>query len=306
MEYLKQEITEFTSTNLVDAYPDWNSTTTYILEADGALTSASVVRYGTYYYRSVTNSNLNFNPVIYENIKWVKLSISNKFAMLDLSANSKSVIYGNNLTVTFLQGQISTLAIGNYEGEHIKVEILAPDGSVQWTYETPSNINKDVYDYYTYIYAEYNVYTDFTTKIDLPFLGRYVRVTILQSLFLGRASCGYLVGGTPISMGKTIKNVSFAYNSFASKDLDESGALTITKRGVQELVDFETTIASTTLITMKRELKKIYNDILVFILDERTESTYENLMTLGVIQDAKVLLDNDVECIMTYSVMEAI
>ena len=113
MQYIKQELTEFTSTNLTDSYSDWSPTTTYIVEADNALTSASVTRYGSYYYRSVTNSNLNFNPNTYSDIKWVKYAVSNKYAMLDMSANSKSVVEGGDLTVTFIQNQSSVIGIGN-------------------------------------------------------------------------------------------------------------------------------------------------------------------------------------------------
>ena len=65
MYYIKQELTEFTSTNLTDTYSDWSPTTTYIVEPDNALTSASIARFGAYYYRSVTSTNLNFNPETY-------------------------------------------------------------------------------------------------------------------------------------------------------------------------------------------------------------------------------------------------
>ena len=45
MQYVAQEITEFTSTNLTDTYADWNEATTYVLETDNTnLTNASMVR----------------------------------------------------------------------------------------------------------------------------------------------------------------------------------------------------------------------------------------------------------------------
>ena len=183
MQYIKQELTEFTYTNLTDSYPDWSPTTTYIVQADNALTSASIARYGSYYYRSVTSANLNFNPETYKNIKWVKHSVSNKYAMLDMSSNSKSVFEGGDLTVTFLQNQSSILGIGNYEAEYITIDILAPDGTtIIWTYNTPSNINANVYDYYDYIYEPYNLDQDFTTKVNLPLQGRYVRMTFHKLL----------------------------------------------------------------------------------------------------------------------------
>ena len=128
MQYVKQQLTEFVSSNLTDIYDEWNSDTAYTVEIDNnALTNASMVRYGAYYYRSVTNDNKGYNPVQYENIKWVKHSVSNKFAMLDMSANSKSTIQNGSITVVFEQNYIELLGFGNYEAEYIEVELLAKD-----------------------------------------------------------------------------------------------------------------------------------------------------------------------------------
>lgn len=307
MYYIKQELTEFTSTNLTDSYPDWSPTTTYIVEPDNALTSASVVRYGSYYYRSVTSANLNFNPETYSNIKWVKHSVSNKYAMLDMSSNSKSVVVGGDLTVTFLQNQSSILGIGNYEADYITIEILAPDGvTILWTYDTPSNINANVYDYYDYIYEPYNLDQDFTTKVNLPLQGRYVRMTFHRLPLTDNSACGYLIVGNPVYIGMSLMGVKFGYNSLTTKEISSFGNLDIKKSFIQDIVDFETVIASTYLPRMRRELKKIYDEIVLFIIDERDVSEYENLMTLGVIQDASVVLENNVESVISFSVIEAL
>lgn len=307
MYYIKQELTEFTSTNLTDTYSDWSPTTTYTVEPDNALTSASVVRYGAYYYRSVTSTNLNFNPETYSNIKWVKHSVSNKYAMLDMSSNSKSVVVGGDLTVTFLQNQSSILGIGNYEADYITIEILAPDGvTILWTYDTPSNINANVYDYYDYIYEPYNLDQDFTTKVNLPLQGRYVRMTFHRLPITGNSACGYLIVGNPVYIGMSLMGVKFGYNSLATKEISSFGNLDIKKSFIQDIVDFETVIASTYLPRMRRELKKIYDEIVLFVIDERDVSEYENLMTLGVIQDASVVLENNVESVISFSVIEAL
>ena len=307
MYYIKQELTEFTSTNLTDSYPDWSPTITYIVEPDNALTSASIVRYGSYYYRSVTSTNLNFNPETYSNIKWVKHSVSNKYAMLDMSSNSKSVVVGGDLTVTFLQNQSSILGIGNYEADYITIEILAPDGvTILWTYDTPSNINANVYDYYDYIYEPYNLDQDFTTKVNLPLQGRYVRMTFHRLPLTGNSACGYLTVGNPVYIGMSLMGVKFGYNSLTTKEISSFGNLDIKKSFIQDIVDFETVIASTYLPRMRRELKKIYDEIVLFVIDERDVSEYENLMTLGVIQDASVVLENNVESVISFSVIEAL
>ena len=307
MQYIKQELTEFTSTNLTDSYPDWSPTTTYIVEPDNALTSASIARYGSYYYRSVTSANLNFNPNTYSDIKWVKHSVSNKYAMLDMSSNSKSIVEGGDLTVTFIQNQSSVLGIGNYEADYIIIDILASDGTtILWTYNTLSNVNANVYDYYDYIYEPYSLDQDFTTKVNLPIQGSYVRLTFHKLLSTDRSACGYLIAGNPVYIGMSLMGVKFGYNSLTTKEISSFGNLDINKSFIQDIVDFETVIASTYLPRMRRELKKIYDEIVLFIIDERDVSEYENLMTLGVIQDASVVLENNVESVISFSVVEAL
>ena len=308
MQYLKQEITGYTSTNLTDAYNDWSPTTTYVLETnDLALTNASVVRYGTYYYRSLTNNNLNFNPIEYENVKWIKISVSNKWAMLDSGSNSKSVINGGNLTVTFLQNKMRTLGIGNYEAETITIQVLDSNGTtILWDYTTDSSVNDSVDDYYSYIYTDYNYEVDRAKKIDIPIDGTYIKITFNKQVDASRTACGFLIGGVAVDMGKTLMGVRFNFNSFAERNYNELGGLTITKKAVQDLVDFETVIPSGELQNMRREIRKIYNDIVLFILSEEDIGNYENMMTLGVIQDSSVVLDNHVEATVTFSVVEAI
>ena len=227
--------------------------------------------------------------------------------MLDMSSNSKSVVVGGDLTVTFLQNQSSILGIGNYEADYITIEILAPDGvTILWTYDTPSNINANVYDYYDYIYEPYILDQDFTTKVNLPLQGRFVRMTFHKLLITNRAACGYLIVGNPVYIGMSLMGVKFGYNSLTTKEISSFGNLDIKKSFIQDIVDFETVIASTYLPRMRRELKKIYDEIVLFVIDERDVSEYENLMTLGVIQDASVVLENNVESVISFSVIEAL
>lgn len=307
MQYVRQELKEFTTSNLTDEYADWDSTVTYIVEIDTALTNASVVRYGAFYYRSVTVGNLNFNPVEYENIKWVKYAVSNKYAMLDTSANSKSVKEGGDIVVTFLQNRAEIIGIGNYEADTVLVEVLGFDGTtVLWSYETSSVINTNVYDYWTYIYEPYMLDQNFTTKVDIPVSGLYIRMTFRELTLTERSACGYLILGRPVDMGKSLMGVKFGYSSLTTKEISSFGNLEIKKGIVQDLVDFETVISSVSLARMKRELKQVYDEIVLFIIDEREDSPYENLMTLGVIQDASVLLENNVESMMTFSILEAV
>jgi len=307
MKYLKQQITDFTSSTLTDTYSDWDSATTYVLEADTSLTDASVVKYGTYYYRSLTNDNTKFNPVEYENIKWVKWGVSNKYAMIDLESLTKSES-NSDIVVEFARGTADTIAFGYFKTSEIIIEHLDVGGVV-----IPANtqhilygVSDEVYDYYDYIYSPYTSLVDRALKVNIAPVGGTIRVTLKVNVTDSVANIGYLVAGEALSMGETLFGAKFSFNSYALKETDAFGTLSITKRNVQELVDFETNIESINLSRLKREIKGIYNDIVVFILDESEASNYENLLTLGTIENSEVLLQNPVNSTISWSILESI
>lgn len=305
MQYIYQNISELADSNLVEIYNEWSPTTTYSFES-GTPTNASVVRYGAYYYRSVVSGNLNNNPEEYENIKWTKYGVSNKFALLDLSSNSSSIALDSNLMVKFRQSNIGTIGFGNFDARKVVVQLLNSSNVVSWEYDTGYFLNEGVTDYYSYIYETYDYKIYRAMIVNLPFIDYYVKITFYAQGELTTTSCGFLVGGNPESMGKTLTPINFKFNSFALKEVDDFGKLTITKRAVQDLVDFETVIDTATLPTFKRKLRDIYNDIILFVLDENEDTEYENLLTLGVIQDASIILNDTDKTIISYSVMESV
>ena len=71
-------------------------------------------------------------------------------------------------------------------------------------------------------------------------------------------------------------------------------------------VDFECIIDSNLLQRLRKNIREIYDDIVLFVLDERDVLTYENLITLGIIQNANVILQNDDLSTVSYSIIEAI
>jgi len=306
MIYIRQQITGFTASNVTESYNDWLSTTAYVYES-GTPTNASVARYDTWYYRSLVDANTNQSPVDFENVKWVKWQISNKMAMLDLSAKSKTIKTGGDLTVTFKQNRMDTLVVGNYEAMYITIEILDTDGTtVLWSTSTEDTLNIDVVDYYTYIYTDYGYEADRAVKIDLPMWGEYLRVTFVKSTEATLTSCGYLVGGNKIAMGQTLYGVGLGFNSFAVKEFDDFGNLKIIKRAVQDIVDFETVIPNEEIPAMRRGIKSVYDDIVCFVVDETDNSKYEGLITLGTIQDANIVISNPTVTTVSWSIIEAV
>ena len=125
---------------------------------------------------------------------------------------------------------------------------------------------------------------------------------------MGRTGCGFLVGVVALDMGKTEYGVNFSFNSFAQKEFDDTGNFTVKKSSIQDLVDFNTTMLLTekSVPKTKREIKSFYDDVVVFIVDENEDSHHENMLTLGTVQDASVVLNNEVLFNIAWSVLEVV
>jgi len=302
MFILKQSITDFISSNVTETVDEYSASYTYALGEEA--------RDGAYIYKSVIADNLGNKPEDTLDMLWVKIGVSNKYAMLDLRANTKSTKTGDNLVVEFAQNMSDTLALGNYSASSVLIEIFDEYDVEIWSYETPETLNEGVVDWWTWTYNDYGY--EYNKALMVP-LGRTdgakVRVTFNYSSVLGStASCGYLISGIAQYMGETLYGVNFKFNSFATKEFDAFGTLSVLKRGVQDIVDFNTVIQHTEkgLMTTKREIKEVYDDVIAFILDTSETSQYENMITLGTIQDANVVLNNGTVYNIAWSVIEVI
>lgn len=310
MLIIKQKIESFTSSTITQTYDDYDSTKTYTLETDeNTLTSASVCRFGNYYYRSVIDGNIGNNPAETEGVFWVLLRYSNQMAMINTSSYSKSVVEDTDLVVEFNRYTINSLAIGNFTASSVTIEHLDSSGVVipEFTQEFTYSVNEEVYDYYDYMYAEYSSIVDRGIYINIPQIGVKLRVTLAKSTEANIASCGFLVGGANIDCGETLDGVSLSFNSFASKEYNEFGDLSLVNRPVQDLVDFETLVRTKEIQKTRKKTKDVYNDVVVFVLDPSETSEFDNLVGLGVIDSADLVGQfNSTHSIMSFSVFESI
>lgn len=306
MKFLKQQIDTLLTTNITESVAEYNPATTYTFES-GEPTSASLARVGSYIYRSLVSNNTGHHPEETLNTKWVKWAASNAYSMLDMKSGTKTSL-NDDIVVTFnWTRDDDTVVIGNYSGDYVKVEVLDTLDSVLWSYETQSTINEDVTDYWSYIYSDYGFEVNRAVMVSVPATlnPEKCRVTIYQHA-TENTECGFLVAGNAVSMGCTLIDVSFNFNSFATKEFDSFGTANIVKRAIQDISDFETMIDSVEIPTMKRKIKDIYDDVVVFIVDDSEESKYENMITLGTVQDASVIHSNPSKSTITWSVVEVV
>ena len=297
MRYVKQEITDYESDNIEPLYLDWVATETYVKNA--------YVKDGSYFFKSVIDNNLNLKPSDHVPTYWIKWGVSNKFSMIDLQSSTKTVVENDNLIAVFQLANIDTLAIGYYKATTLKIENIDDSGTALYTQTFTQSTNSNVTDYYTYLYAPYTIKSNKGQFVDVPKIGTKLRVSFLRGT-LNEVSCGFLIGGESIHMGETLEGVNFSFNSYSTKAPDEYGIISILKRSVQDLVDFETSIEKAELTQLKRYAKRDYEEIVAFIVDDSDDDIYENLITLGVIQSVSTVATNHTKQIMTFSILEAI
>lgn len=429
MEYLRQSVDSFLTNSIQPSWGEWSATTTYDTETDPEnLTDGAVARYGNYYYRTITDSNLNNNPEDTLGIEWIRWEVSNRFALIDLRSSTLSetttgadsvtnglfttdtdwtkdtgwTITGNaavcdgtadariyqdagiiidnrfefsidvsvytsgdvhvayhdgtslvqvsadisatgvvtgdfttyytanpeiyivagtsgfvgsineftlnnsgDLIITFPKGIIDTLAIGHYTCSDLIIELLDDEGTTLWSETEEQSPNELVEDYYSYIYSEYTLEVDRGKTIQLPSaVGVNIRVTFTVETVTATASCGFLVADEASDMGETLFGVAFSFRSYSVKATDAFGITQITKRGIQDLVDFETLIDSAVMATQKRKLKTIYDEVVAFIVDPSADSKYDNLVTLGTVDNVSILLSNPQKTTIAWSIQE--
>lgn len=308
MIYIQQQIENWLTSNIIQTYPDYNPATTYIKEDITTPSNSSVVRYDGYYWRSLTNANIGNDPEETEGVYWNKWKVSNTYAMLDQKSLTKTTDIGDDIVVEFVRNQIDSLGLGYLETSSIKIEHFDELGAIidSATQEINFSVNEEVYDLWSYMYAPYSEKIDRGIYFPIPPIGYKVKVTIGQLGSTGQAACGFLIAGEGVDMGETLDEVGFNFNSFASAETDAFGNLNIIRRDVQDLVDFETAIDRAENPRVRRRIKGIYDEIVLFVIDPSSDSDFENMITLGKIQDASTVGRVMSKNIISWSVMESI
>ncbi len=312
MTYVKQEITQWLSSNITQTYNDWVDTTTYIYEDIASPSNNSVVRYNGYFWRSLIDSNTGNNPLETENEAWFRWQPSNTYAMLDQKSLTYTTNVGSDIVVEFERGNIDTLGLGYLEASQVTIEHYTygtdgTDGTIitEATQTFSFSVNEDVYDLWDYIYADYSDIIGRAIKIDIKPIGYKIRVTIAQS-YNSIASCGFMVGGQGVFMGDTKDEVPLNFNSYSYSATDDFGNLSVIKRNVQDLVDFDTYIDKDLVAKAKRDIKTNHDEIMMFVVDESAESSFDNLITLGKISNASIVARTAHKNVISWSIFESI
>lgn len=271
MIYVRQEINEFTYSNIISTVPDYDPEADYLL--------GDLVRVGNYEYKSLfgdaTLPNKGNNPLTTQGVNWFLYGSSNQFACLDSYTETKTVWDGDGIC-EFLRGQKDTLGIGAFNATKITIEYRDSLDNVLEREEILFSNSVDVYDEWTYGYAAFTNNTTNTLYLPLKLLGKKIRVIFQND---GQStSCGFLTAGRAVYVGDTIEGVNFPDKRVGNRTVPTA--------------DFSTIIDSNLLMMKINEAKKLINETMLFVIDESENSQHGNMVFLGTITKVDGAADN--------------
>jgi hypothetical protein len=214
------------ASNAVEAYAAWSSGTTYAKDAK--------VDYGTHYYNSLVNSNLNNIPDVVGSTFWEFIGPDNKHAMFDGQVSTETTKATSPLTVTVACGIVNSVGLIGLTGSSVTITVRDNGASPPVYTRTVGLDGTIITDWYMYFFEPF-VQLGEVVLTDLP---PYLNGQITMSLSGGGAvAIGELIVGTVYTLGDEAldQGATIGIIDYSRKDTDpDTGVTTFT---VTESVD---------------------------------------------------------------------
>ena len=289
MIFVRQELAEFTYSNIVETVFAFNPLTAYL--------EGEKCRVGTYHYRSTYGTialpNIGKDPLTNRGVAWTKLEDepSNTYACLDPYEETKTTWAGDGI-LEFVRGAKTTLGIGNFKASQVVIQYRDNSNNIlnSETYNFLSN--EYVFDEWDMLYADFS---DSTRKvIYLPLLRVGTKIRVIFSREGQGTYCGYLHVGKAIDMGTTLNSVSFPLTVIGTKTV--------------KVANFNTSIEKNRVLVKADDAIALRNETMLFIIDETETSSHQNMVILGKITqcspDATVSTENQTSWQITQTSLE--
>jgi hypothetical protein len=122
----------------------------------------------------------------------------------------------------------------------------------------------------------------------------------------GEAFIGSMVGGIGLSIGDTEYGVAMGLIDYSRKETDEYGITTLVRRKVRETMECDIVLPAKHAQGAKRIVKNALGHALMFIADPDKDTKFDNLITLGYIDDYTTYLNNGVIARSRINIMEVL
>lgn len=263
--------------NAVEAYAAWSSVTTYAKDA--------IVDYGSHYYISLVNSNLNNIPSVVGSTFWALVGPDNKHAMFDgqVSTDTTST---SPLIVTVETGIVNSVALVGLVGSSVNISVRDNGASPPVYSRTIGLDGTIITDWYMYFFEPF-VQLGEVVLTDLP---PYANAEITMTLTSGGSvAIGELIFGTVYTLGAegTEQGATVGIIDYSRKDTDpDTGVTTFTRRAFSKRMSGQFLVANNQINAVQRILADIRAVPSVFIGSELTD--YAPLVVYGFYRDFSI------------------
>ena len=259
------------STNVVNDYADWASTTTY--------NTGDRVVHNELVWEALKDS-VTSEPLETNETDWLRVGFSNKWRMFRQGRDSVST-RDESIDVSITPNQIiTTLAALGLDGFEASLTVTDLTEGVVFG-ETQSLVDIGVGDWWEYHFLP-------TDKSDTaifngipPFSAATYDLTVAGATTSSTVEAGRIVMGIERTLGVTNFGTSVSTLDFSKRERDEFGNLELIPRRVVRLVDYDATVETGRLDAVVRLLQELSATPTLFIGDEIHDST----ITFGVYRD---------------------
>jgi hypothetical protein len=265
------------ASNATEAYAAWSSATTYSKDAK--------VDYGSHYYISLVNTNLNNIPDVVGSTFWAQLGPDNKHAMFDGQV-STATTSTSPLVVTIAPGIVNSLAMIDLVGTSVTIEMRNAGASPPIYTRTVDLDGSIVFDWYTYFFEPFVQLAEVVLTDLPPYSSGQITMTLTSG---GSVAIGELLVGTVYELGEEgmEQGASVGIIDYSRKDTDnDTGLTTFVRRAYSKRMSGQFLINNGQMNAVQRILADIRAVPSVYIGSEAVD--YSPLIVYGFYRDFSI------------------
>ena len=205
--------------------------------------------------------------------KWLVLGSTNRWAMFDQAAGSRTTDTGQ-IEVVLTPGRINSVALLDLDAKQVTVDVHV-SGVLKYTRTQVTAVGGVPIDnWYDWFFAPIGTRTTLLFD-DLPaYRNSVVTVTIDATGSGETVSCGTLLIGSMFDLGTTLSGVDIGIDDFSSKTRDQFGTRTIVERPYVDTVSYQIAMPSARVDAVKTTLASFRATPTLYIGNKTIDSTF--------------------------------
>ena len=266
------------SSNATEDYANWSAATTYAKNAK--------VDYGTHYYNSLVNSNLNNIPDVVGSTFWEFISPDNKHAMFDGQISTETTKASSPLIVTVASGIVNSIALLGLTGKTVSVDIRDAGASPPIYSRTIDLEGSIILDWYMYFFEPFEQLSEVVLTDLPPYSGAQITMTLSSgsAVAIGEFLIGtvYSLSDNSLEQGATIGIIDYS-----RKDTDiDTGLTTFVQRAYSKRMSGQFLLENASISGVQRILSSVRAVPSVYIGSESED--YSSLIVYGFYRDFSI------------------